>query len=63
MLDNFQPLLLNDASGGRSWNEHGVHKSQIYKRNEKVQETSEEIWNTIQEVVESHIAKGNIIEK
>ena len=43
LLDNFQPLLLNDASGGRSWNEHGVHKSQIYKRNEKVQETSEEI--------------------
>ena len=33
LLDNFQPLLLNDASGGRSWNEHGVHKSQIYKRN------------------------------
>ena len=63
LLDNFQPLLLNDASVGRSWNEHGVHKSQIYKRNEKVQETSEEIWNTIQEVVESHIAKGNIIEK
>ena len=63
LLDNFQPLMLNDASGGRSWNEHGVHKSQIYKRNEKVQETSEEIWNTIQEVVESHIAKGNIIEK
>ena len=63
LLDNFQPLLLNDASGGRSWNEHGVHKSQIYKRNEKVQETSEEIWNTIQEVVEAHIAKGNIIEK
>ncbi len=63
LLDNFQPLLLNDASGGRSWNEHGVHKSQIYKRNEKVQETSEEIWNTIQEVVESHIARGNIIEK
>ena len=29
LLDNFQPLLLNDASGGRSWNEHGVHKSQI----------------------------------
>lgn len=63
LLDNFQPLLLNDASGGRSWNEHGVHKSQIYKRNEKVQETSQEIWNTIQEVVESHIAKGNINEK
>ena len=41
LLDNFQPLLLNDASGGRSWSEHDVKKSQIYKRNEKVAETSE----------------------
>ena len=42
LLDNFQPLLLNDASGGRSWSEHDVKKSQIYKRNEKVAETSEQ---------------------
>ena len=34
VLDNCQPLLLNDASGGRSWAEHGVKKSQIYKRNQ-----------------------------
>lgn len=27
LLDNFQPLLLNDASEGKSWEEHGVHKS------------------------------------
>ena len=24
LLENFQPLLLNDASGGRSWSEHDV---------------------------------------
>ena len=29
LLDNFQPLLLNDASGGLSWQEHQVKKSQI----------------------------------
>ena len=40
LLDNFQPVLLNDASGGKSWAEHGVKKSQIYKRNEKVEATS-----------------------
>ena len=34
LLDNFQPLLLNRESGGLSWREHGVKKSQIYKRNE-----------------------------
>ena len=43
VLDNAQPLLLNDASNGRSWAEHGVHKSQIYKRNEHTSEGSREI--------------------
>ena len=27
LLDNFQPLLLNDASDGISWEEHGVLRS------------------------------------
>ena len=43
VLDNCQPLLLNDASNGRSWAEHGVRKSQIYKRNEHTSEGSREI--------------------
>lgn len=60
LLDNFQPLLLNDASGGKSWREHGVHKSQIYKRNEKVAETSETVWEAIQEIVEDNIKRGNV---
>lgn len=60
MLDNFQPLLLNDAAGGKSWAEHGVMKSQIYKRNEKIQDTSEHIWEYMQEVVEKNIDSGNI---
>ena len=29
VLDNCQPLLLNDASGGRSWAEHGVKKRSL----------------------------------
>lgn len=63
LLDNFQPLLLNDASGGISWKEHGVKKSQIYKRNEKIEETSKEIWTCMQEIVQDHIEKGNIIDE
>ena len=60
LLDNFQPLLLNDASGGKSWAEHGVKKSQVYKRNEKIEETSEDVWKCIQAVVQAHIEKGNL---
>lgn len=63
LLDNFQPLLLNDASGGKSWLEHGVKKAQIYKRNEKIEETSEEVWEVMKDIVQNHIEKGNIIDE
>ena len=63
LLDNFQPLLLNDASGGRSWSEHDVKKSQIYKRNEKVAETSETVWECMQEIVQKNIDAGNVTDE
>lgn len=60
LLDNFQPLLLNDASGGKSWIEHEVRKSQIYKRNEKIGETSAEVWKCMQGIVDKHIELGHV---
>lgn len=63
LLDNFQPLLLNDASGGLSWKEHQVKKSQIYKRNEKIEETSEVIWNCMKEIIQKHIGYGHVEDK
>jgi len=60
LLDNFQPLLLNHASGGISWKEHDVKKSQIYKRNEKIEGTSKKIWEKMQETVAKNIGLGNI---
>lgn len=62
LLDNFQPLLLNDAAGGKSWSEHQVKKSQIYKRNERIPETSTDIWECMQQIIQEHIEKGNIID-
>ncbi|MCU6747564.1 HD domain-containing protein [Faecalicatena acetigenes] len=60
LLDNFQPLLLNDASDGKSWTEHGVRKSQIYKRNQRLPETSASVWGQMEEIVEKHIQKGHV---
>jgi putative hydrolase of HD superfamily len=60
LLDNFQPLLLNHESNGISWVEHGVKKSQIYKRNEKIEETSPEVWKWMQAVVDEHIRLGHV---
>ncbi len=62
VLDNCQPLLLNDGSGGKSWKEHTVHKSQIYKRNEHTAEGSREIWEYMQQLIDKHIQLGHVID-
>lgn len=62
LLDNFQPMLLNDASGGISWKEHDVKKTQIYKRNIYIEETSKTIWEYMKQMVDKNIQKGNIVE-
>lgn len=62
LLDNFQPLLLNDASGGKSWKEHGVHRAQPMKRNERIPETSETVWEKMLEIFDKHVECGNLLE-
>ena len=44
-LDNIQPVMLNNASGGRSWEEKCVHLNQILKRNENTKDGSETLWD------------------
>jgi len=43
-MDNIQPLMLNNATEGRSWKEHSVHIGQIMERNKRTGEGSEAIW-------------------
>lgn len=62
VLDNCQPLILNDASDGKSWKEHTVHKSQIYKRNEHTGEGSREIWEYMKQLIEKHIQLGHVLD-
>ncbi len=62
MLDNSQPLFLNDASEGKSWAEHQVKKSQIYKRNAKTGEGAPAIWEYMQTLIQKHIDEGHIID-
>ncbi len=60
MLDNFQPLILNDSNDGGDWRSHGVKKSQIYKRNAKTAQGSEAVWSYMQELIQRNIDRGNI---
>ena len=43
-MDNIQPLMLNAATEGKSWVEHGVHIDQILMRNRKTAQGSEQLW-------------------
>lgn len=63
LLDNLQPLLLNDASGGASWEEHVVKKSQIYKRNERLPEISDVIWKHMKSVIGRNVEKGKVLDE
>ena len=61
-MDNLQPVLLHEANGGEDWKEHGVTKAQIMRRQEKTRRGSEELFEVIKDIIDKHIAEGNIKE-
>lgn len=60
VLDNAQPLMLNDATNGKAWREHNVHCDNVYKRNAHMHEGSEKIWEYVKALIEENIQKGNL---
>lgn len=62
-IDRVQPTMLNSASGGRSWREHKVEASKVFKRNALSEEGSKTLWDyAVENYIEPNIKKGNIIE-
>lgn len=61
VMDNFQPLLLNNSNNGADWKEHKVNKSQVENRQSKSKPGSEEIWKYSLKLIEENVLKGNII--
>lgn len=59
-MDNFQPMLLNNANGGGDWKEHGIVRSQVEQRNAKTGTGSEEIWAYMQTILDENIRKGSL---
>ena len=62
-LDNIQPVMLNNASGGRSWEEKCVHLNQMLKRNENTKDGSETLWDyAYNNFIKPNVEKGKIKE-
>ena len=59
-LDNFQPILLNDANNGKDWRLHQVGRQQVEKRNAHTGEGSEKIGQAVQAIIDRNVAKGNL---
>lgn len=62
-MDNFQPVMLNDATNGKMWEENKVHLSQILKRNEKTNLGSKILWEySYKNFIEPNVKKKKIID-
>lgn len=61
-LDKVQPLMLNDATNGRAWQEHGVRLSQIMERNKTTSNGSEVLWKYSKMLIDKNVEKGKIVE-
>ena len=60
-MDNIQPLMLNNATQGRSWGERGIRLSQILGRNARSAEGSETLWKYAYEnFIKPSLEKGRI---
>lgn len=63
-LDRLQPVMLNDAAGGKAWSEHGVKLSQVLKRNEGMAKGSVSLWDYAKETyIKPNVNQKNIIEE
>ncbi|HEX5945286.1 MAG TPA: HD domain-containing protein [Acidimicrobiales bacterium] len=57
-LDRFAGFLLNHASGGRSWREHGVTADMVFGVNQVIGEGAPALWDDVQARLADAEARG-----
>lgn len=62
-MDNFQPLLLNNANGGGDWRRHSVNRSKVTRRQSGTRRGSEELFKYTMELIEKNAKLGNLIDE
>lgn len=60
VMDNLQPLMLNDSNDGADWKKHEVTKEQVYGRQSRTKEGSMKLFELTDTILKKHIEKGNI---
>lgn len=59
-LDCVQPLMLNDATDGKSWREHEIKRSQVMKRNAGTAQGSALLMEYVKGILDKNVEKGNL---
>ena len=57
-LDRLQPLLLNHASAGQAWREHGITADQVRAVNAAIEDGSPELWKLAQRLIDDAVTRG-----
>ena len=60
-LDRLMPLLHNFHTGGRSWREHRITRSQVMERMRPVREGSEALWRLAVSIIDQAVERGYLI--
>ena len=59
-LDRLQPVMLNDATNGKAWEEHGITEEQVRSHKKKKKKGSLSIWEYLEKIFDKNIEKGKI---
>ena len=62
VMDNIQPLLLNNSNDGGDWKEHEVTSKQVLSRQEKTRLGSNTLYQVANQIIWENIRKGNLKE-
>jgi putative hydrolases of HD superfamily len=62
-IDRMQSILLNVASGGRTWREIGVTADRVRSVNSHIAQGSPAVWEFVQEIIDQAVAKRYFPEK
>ena len=60
VMDNLQPIMLNNSNNGNDWKEHNVRAEQVYNRQKKTKSGSEKLYEVIDQIIKENIEKGNL---
>ena len=60
VMDNLQPIMLNNSNGGSDWAEHKVTAEKVYQRQNKTKLGSETLFEVVDGIIKDNIKKGNL---